>query len=31
MSGKNIYLGYFNTAEEAHNAYLKAKKVYHKF
>ena len=27
---KNIYLGTFNTEEEAKNAYLEAKKIYHK-
>jgi len=29
-NGKNIYLGSFNTSEEAHNAYLKAKSLYNK-
>lgn len=27
--GKTIYLGYFNTKEEAHQAYLTAKETYH--
>lgn len=26
---KEKFLGYFNTEEEAHNAYLEAKKIYH--
>lgn len=26
---KNLYLGLFNTEEEAHKAYLSAKKIYH--
>jgi len=30
-NGKIKYLGYFNTAEEAHEAYLKAKAHYHEF
>jgi len=30
VSGKVIYLGYYLTEEEAHEAYLKAKKIYHK-
>lgn len=29
--GKLLYLGYFCTASEAHNAYLQAKKQYHKY
>ena len=29
LDGKNIYLGLFNTEEEAKNAYLEAKKKYH--
>lgn len=29
LNGKNIYLGYFNTEEEAHQVYLDAKKIYH--
>ncbi len=28
---KHIYLGIFNTEEEAHQAYLDAKKTYHKY
>ena len=31
LNGKKIHLGYFHTAEEAHNSYLKAKEHYHKF
>lgn len=27
--GKKVYLGYYNTAEEAHKAYKKAAKLYH--
>jgi len=30
LNGKSIHLGDFQTAEEAHNAYLEAKKIYHK-
>ena len=30
-SGKSIFLGRFHTTKEAHNAYLKAKEIYHKF
>jgi len=30
VNGKTIRLGYFITAKEAHNAYLKARKKYHK-
>ena len=30
VDGKNIYLGYFLTPKEAHNAYLEAKRKYHK-
>lgn len=30
LNGELIHLGYFYTAEEARNAYLKAKKIYHK-
>lgn len=30
LNGKSINLGYFKTANEAHNAYLKAKDIYHK-
>jgi hypothetical protein len=30
LNGKNIYLGRFNTPEEARQAYLDAKKIYHK-
>ena len=29
LNGKKIYLGYFETALEAHEAYLKAKKIHH--
>ena len=29
VEGKNIYLGYFDTAEEAHAAYVVASKKYH--
>ena len=29
LNGKKIYLGRFDTEEEAHNAYLEAKKIYH--
>jgi len=30
LDGRCIYLGYFKTEEEAHNAYLEAKNIYHK-
>jgi len=30
LNKKKIYLGFFNTAGEAHTAYLKAKLIYHK-
>lgn len=30
LNGKAMHLGYFGTAKEAHNAYLEAKKKYHK-
>jgi hypothetical protein len=30
VNGKKISLGYFNTEDEARNAYLEAKKIYHK-
>ena len=30
INNKKVYLGYFHTAEEAHNAYLEAKEHYHK-
>jgi len=29
VNKKQVYLGYFDTEEEAHNAYLEAKKIYH--
>jgi hypothetical protein len=29
VNGKKIYLGYFDTKEEAHTAYLEAKKQFH--
>ena len=29
LKGKRIYLGLFKTTDEAHNAYLQAKKIYH--
>jgi hypothetical protein len=29
LTGKKIHLGYFNTEEEARNAYLAAKQIYH--
>ena len=29
LNGKNIHIGLFDTTEEAHNAYLEAKKIYH--
>jgi hypothetical protein len=29
VNGKDIYLGYYNTTEEARNAYLEAKEKYH--
>jgi len=29
LNGKKIHLGLFNTEEEAHQAYLEAKKIYH--
>jgi len=31
LNGKQIHLGYFQVAQEAHSAYLQAKKRYHKF
>ena len=31
LNSKNIYLGSHNTKEEARNAYLAAKEIYHKF
>lgn len=31
VNGKRIWLGYFGTADEAHNAYLAAKRKYHQF
>ena len=30
VNGKSIYLGYFHIAKDARNAYLEAKKLYHK-
>jgi len=30
VSGKNIFLGWFDTSALAHAAYLKAKSIYHK-
>ena len=29
LDGKRIYLGRYDTEEDAHNAYLKAKEIYH--
>ena len=29
VNGKKIHLGLFDTKEDAHNAYLNAKKIYH--
>lgn len=29
LNGKSIHLGYFDTEEEAHQAYIDAKKIYH--
>ena len=29
LNGKLIYLGYYDLKEDAHNAYLEAKKIYH--
>jgi hypothetical protein len=29
LNGKNIYLGYYKTEQEAHEKYLEAKKIYH--
>ena len=29
LNGKHIYLGSFNTEEEARQSYLEAKKIYH--
>lgn len=31
VKGKQIYLGNFNTPEEAHEEYIKAKQIYHPF
>lgn len=31
LNKKDIHLGYYNTEEEARNAYLAAKEIYHKF
>ena len=31
IDGKRKFIGYFDTAEEAHNAYLKFKKEFHSF
>ena len=30
LNGKSIHLGYFDKEEDAKNAYLKAKLIYHK-
>lgn len=30
LNGRGMHIGYFDTSKEAHNAYLKAKKLYHK-
>jgi len=29
VNGENIHLGYFDTKEDAHNAYLEGKNIYH--
>ena len=31
LNGKTKFLGYFNDEDDAHNAYIEAKKIYHNF